>query len=100
VVGGPVIDGMEGAPCDQPTRDPSLVLCGLRAGKATVRLLPPPRGGRHELDTMIQCVELGHVGTLSASHRQRSTYLGAKIYDVELYYLGITACGTEQRIQK
>lgn len=44
--------------------------------------------------------EFGHVGTMSASHRQRITHLGAKIYGVELYYLGATFYGTEQRVKK
>jgi hypothetical protein len=44
--------------------------------------------------------ELSHVGVVSASCRQRSTHLGAKIYGVEPCYLSTTACGTEQRVQK
>jgi hypothetical protein len=31
---------------------------------------------------------------------QRSTHLGAKIYDAKLCYLGAMPCGTDQMIQK
>jgi hypothetical protein len=36
----------------------------------------------------------------SISRRQRSTYLGAIAYGVELCYLGAIGYGAEQRVQK
>jgi hypothetical protein len=44
--------------------------------------------------------ELSHVGAMSASRCQRSTYIGAKIYGAEQCYLGVTASGAEERVQK
>jgi hypothetical protein len=51
--------------------------------------------GRWELGVTIRDVELGHVGTVLAFYRQRSTYLDVKVYCVKPYYFGATACGVE-----
>jgi hypothetical protein len=53
-----------------------------------------------ELGAMNHGAELSHVGAMSASRCQRSTYLGAKICDVEQCYLGVTVCGAQKRVQK
>jgi hypothetical protein len=43
--------------------------------------------------------EFGHVRAVSASCRQRSTHLGAKICGAKPCYLGATGYGAEQRVQ-
>jgi hypothetical protein len=49
---------------------------------------------------MIYGAELSHVGAMSGSRCQRSTYLGAKICGAELCCLGVTVSGAEKRVQK
>lgn len=53
-----------------------------------------------ELDVINHGAELSYVGAMSASRCQRSTHLDVKICDVEQCYLGVTACDTEEKVQK
>jgi hypothetical protein len=53
-----------------------------------------------ELGAMNHGAELSHIGAMSASRCQRSTYLGAKICGAEQCYLGVTVCGAKKMVQK
>jgi hypothetical protein len=52
-----------------------------------------------ELGATNHGADLSHVGAMSASCCQRSTYLGAKICGAEQCYLGVTICGAEKRVK-